>query len=142
MTTTALVDAGANLQKCDPNGNTMLYHLVSNQCSLSGEEVSAALGIMKPEQDFNARNQDGDTPISKYILFSHEQLRSPCEDPYIDQLKSFQKHGVDYHTINEAGKRVSCTSLQEYPGTRQLKLMEMTVFIMIAGKKVFEHANT
>ncbi|PLB44109.1 ankyrin [Aspergillus steynii IBT 23096] len=104
-TTAILAEAGANFQECDSDGNTMLHHVASFYCSLSSEhDIAAAYTLMRLGLDFNARNNDGDAPISKYVLSFNDQPQTWVDNPYVEQLKSFREYGADYHTVNNAGE--------------------------------------
>ena len=103
-----LLEAGANPLEPDPNGNTILHHMAGRFNSSNwdqyknglNEALSLGLGI-------NARNNDGDTPLSKYIL-SLSERRGPYSYKAISEkiIKAFQDAGADFFTRNNAGENL------------------------------------
>lgn len=105
-TSEVLIDAGADVLEPDPNGNTVLHHLASllgsNDSKSQRNKLGEAQGV---GLDINARNNDGDTPLSRYILSLGGNFMSSLREPaHQKTVQRFQDAGADFFTRNNAGE--------------------------------------
>ncbi|KAJ5091685.1 hypothetical protein NUU61_006555 [Penicillium alfredii] len=102
-----LIKAGAKFLEPDPKGNTGLHHLDQflynrkRETQLRIMDEALALGW-----DINARNNDGETPLSKYLLSLGRtrgwwSLRREDEQKFVQR---FRDAGADFFTRSNSGE--------------------------------------
>ncbi|KAJ0415115.1 ankyrin repeat-containing domain protein [Aspergillus carlsbadensis] len=99
-----LIKRGSNAIEPDPQGNTILHHLA---VYMYGNERSPSLPQMATfvsrGLDINARNNDGETPILKYISCARSDHGIFQRLSVIEQLIEM---GADISTQNNAGETI------------------------------------
>jgi ankyrin repeat protein len=98
-----LIDRGADPIKPDPNGNTILHHLAirmqKNQAPTISPEIAS---FISRGLDVNIRNNDGETPLFKYISSATSDLRVYSHTI----IEQFVEMGADIFTQNDAGENI------------------------------------
>ncbi|KAL3472288.1 ankyrin repeat-containing domain protein [Aspergillus californicus] len=92
--TQKLIQAGADYSTPCPDGNTMLHCAAAAMAKYGRTHLDEALEL---GLDINARNKNGDTPLSKYII-------SAKPYPSRTGVQDFRDAGADISTRNDAGE--------------------------------------
>lgn len=101
-----LLENGADPTKPDSNGDTALHHIASK---FKLEEPALFKRFLNEGIDINSRNNQGDTPLFKYIEVQFASMnRYLCElsfepnyEDFIDPvLKFFHEEGADFFALN------------------------------------------
>ncbi|CRL25027.1 Ankyrin repeat-containing domain [Penicillium camemberti] len=102
-----LLELGANPLQPDPNGNTALHHLAEHL----DESQAHFKRFLAAGVDINSRNNQGDTPLFKYIetdVVAPGSYRDDGSDEKEDNLTEaifnlFDEAGADFFAQNNAG---------------------------------------
>ncbi|RJE23232.1 NACHT domain protein [Aspergillus sclerotialis] len=103
-----LLEVGANPLEPDPNGNTILHHMAGKFNDIKGDKHKRRLNeALDLGLDINARNNDGDTPLSKYILSLGKSLSTYYYEPVSETaIEALQDARADFFTRNNAGENL------------------------------------